>query len=462
MTELRFPDGGQTDVERIVGIRQIFFSTTDRKGVITGANQTFADLSQYSFPELMGAPHNIIRHDDMPGGVFQIMWDRLLDGKSVAAYVKNRAKDGRFYWVFATVTPASSSFLSVRTRPVYEPLWQASDTLYRTARPIEVAATRQGARRIDAARVGMASLNDGLAQAGFPSFDEFMLAALPAEVAQRELLSTSPTINVDSQSPLSAIVGGAQAIRVHVNALLERLVSLNQVSSQIRETLAGAEVAQKNLLRLAGMAVETCQSIPGLPPSIVNSALAIREWVFRAVSALEAIEEPLSDVSLRIREARFDICLNSLHNEMVLSFANEALTTTSDANPLGSVPLLCHTMMGDVEGLAGKLDVLQRELINVGNRTDEANGALQHVREFLAAWQMAVARKGYDQQLAQIIEDIEDQQDNLHGQVQSLTQLAASFFTALQGVNPSALMEPIPVVAYGALSLVGDASVVGR
>ncbi len=85
---------------------EIIVSKTDLKGRITYANRTFAEVAGYRRAELMGAPHSIIRHPDMPRAVFKLLWDRLSEEKEVFAYVKNMTKHGDYYWVFAHVTPS--------------------------------------------------------------------------------------------------------------------------------------------------------------------------------------------------------------------------------------------------------------------------------------------------------------------------------------------------------------------
>jgi PAS domain S-box-containing protein len=80
-------------------------SKTDLKGNITYGNETFITVSEYSEEELLGAPHNILRHSDMPRAIFKMMWDRIQNGKEIFAYVKNKTKTGKFYWVHAYVTP---------------------------------------------------------------------------------------------------------------------------------------------------------------------------------------------------------------------------------------------------------------------------------------------------------------------------------------------------------------------
>lgn len=84
---------------------EVIVSKTDVKGRITYANRTFCRVCGYSETELLGAPHSIIRHPDMPRAAFKLLWDTLFEGHEVFAYVKNLAKSGDFYWVLAHVTP---------------------------------------------------------------------------------------------------------------------------------------------------------------------------------------------------------------------------------------------------------------------------------------------------------------------------------------------------------------------
>jgi len=76
-------------------------SKTDSKGIIEYANDYFIEISGYKEWELMGKPHNILRHPDMPKVVFKVLWDKLKQGEPTIAVVKNLAKDGRYYWVVA-------------------------------------------------------------------------------------------------------------------------------------------------------------------------------------------------------------------------------------------------------------------------------------------------------------------------------------------------------------------------
>lgn len=79
--------------------KQYILSTTDLKGNITQANDYFIEVCKYTRDELIGAPHNIVRHPDMPKAIFYLMWEYIKNGKNITAVVKNLAKNGDHYWV---------------------------------------------------------------------------------------------------------------------------------------------------------------------------------------------------------------------------------------------------------------------------------------------------------------------------------------------------------------------------
>ena len=95
-----------TGVERTFGVDEIIVSKTDAKGRITYANPVFVRVSGYSEDELMGRPHSIVRHPDMPRVVFKLLWDTIGAGQEIFAYIDNLAADGAHYWVLAHVTPS--------------------------------------------------------------------------------------------------------------------------------------------------------------------------------------------------------------------------------------------------------------------------------------------------------------------------------------------------------------------
>lgn len=95
-----------TSVERRFGEDEIIVSKTDLKGRITYANDVFLRIAEYKESEVLGQPHSLIRHPDMPRAVFKLLWDTIETGDEIFAYVKNMTAKGDFYWVFAHVTPS--------------------------------------------------------------------------------------------------------------------------------------------------------------------------------------------------------------------------------------------------------------------------------------------------------------------------------------------------------------------
>ncbi len=113
-------------------------STTDLQGRITYCNPSFISVSGYSREELLGQPHNLVRHPDMPEEAYRDMWATIQSGLPWSAAVKNRRKDGDHYWVLANVTPLMegerpAGYMSVRTEATREQI-QAAETLYATMR----------------------------------------------------------------------------------------------------------------------------------------------------------------------------------------------------------------------------------------------------------------------------------------------------------------------------------------
>lgn len=111
------------DIEHKLNKNDFIVSKTDRRGIITYCNRIFMDLAKYEEEELLGQPHSIIRHQDMPKAVFKLLWKEIKNSNEVFAYVKNRCKDGSYYWVYTNVTPSYDSkgsiigYYSVRRRP---------------------------------------------------------------------------------------------------------------------------------------------------------------------------------------------------------------------------------------------------------------------------------------------------------------------------------------------------------
>ena len=122
-----------TDIETPYPDGKLIVSTTDKTGIITHVNQSFVDMSGFSEAELLGQPHYILRHPDMPKAAFKDLWDTIKAGKKWHGYVKNLRKDGGFYLVYATIIPNIRkgeivSYTSVRRKPSRRKMEEALTT----------------------------------------------------------------------------------------------------------------------------------------------------------------------------------------------------------------------------------------------------------------------------------------------------------------------------------------------
>ncbi len=165
-----------TGVERTFSTDEIIVSKTDPTGRIIYANEIFLQMADYSEAEILGQPHSVIRHPDMPRAVFKLLWDTISAGRECFAYVVNRSKHGDHYWVLAHITPTFDStgkivsYHSNRRSPGRGSVEKVS-ALYKELLAIENAH--------DDRKVGMmaayAELERRLAALGVP-YDEFVFA----------------------------------------------------------------------------------------------------------------------------------------------------------------------------------------------------------------------------------------------------------------------------------------------
>lgn len=155
---------------------ELFFSITDHASTILSGNDVFVRISGYTKEELIGRFHNIIRHPDMPKIVFKTLWDHLQNNRPLVAYVKNRTKEGGFYWVLAAVFPLDDRYVSIRIKPG-TPIFTAVRELYFK---LLMAESKGG---MDASGPMLESL---LRELGYRDYDHFMSDALLCELTERK------------------------------------------------------------------------------------------------------------------------------------------------------------------------------------------------------------------------------------------------------------------------------------
>ena len=159
---------------------EVIITSTDAKSYITFANEGFLRTSGYSLEEVMGKPQNLVRHPDMPKAAFADMWATIQAGEPWTGFVKNRRKDGRFYWVHANVTPivkngAIAGYVSVRVKPTRDEI-AAAESLYRRMREGKLDGWRlQGGELV---RTGLRGLVGTILRLPFTARSWLVTAAL--------------------------------------------------------------------------------------------------------------------------------------------------------------------------------------------------------------------------------------------------------------------------------------------
>ena len=154
------PSVRPTGIERFFEEDEIIVSKTDPKGVITYANRVFLRIAQYEEEEILGAAHNIIRHPDMPQCIFDLLWKTIASGQEIFAYVKNMAKNGDHYWVFAHVTPTFDS-AGTDYRVSFQPAGSGPERGGGGGRAVSTDPGRGAAARRLAGRHGRGDSNGG-------------------------------------------------------------------------------------------------------------------------------------------------------------------------------------------------------------------------------------------------------------------------------------------------------------
>ncbi|MCH8611875.1 PAS domain-containing protein [Arsenicicoccus dermatophilus] len=418
-----------TGAEHHFGVDELFFSTTDRKGVIEQANSTFVRLSHYTHEELVGSPHNIVRHPDMPGGAFKLVWDELLAGRPACAYVNNLAKDGGSYWVFATLLPLGEGFLSVRMRPLAKDFWDASRNLYHFANPAERRAREEGASRHDAAVKGAETLAHGLSSLGIPSFEAFTRTTLPAEMAQHALYSEGLPQRPEATGPLADILECMHALDDETALLVDQLDEYAAVAGELRATAATATPTIERLASVMRSAREGAASVSEQAPELVTLAEEMGERAGSASGELTELSPRLSSLEDQVGRMRLRIALLRLHNIMVGTFAAELIDgnrpTEDIRDTRESMRLLCEALGEGAQAVATDVREVREQM---GVVPDQIRAAVREVDRFrrpLYKWQDMCAESGVTDQMAEATASMEAQTQQGFSELEQLSSLAA-------------------------------------
>lgn len=398
-----------TGEQRIVETDEIFFSTTDAKGVIEKANSVFVDISRYPWDDLIGAPHNIIRHPMMPKAAFLAMWNTIQGGEPFCAYVHNLAADGATYTVLATIVPLDEGYLSVRIAPQVSELQNAAEAVYQAARDAEWVAGEQGCGAPERARRGLDAVQMALEQAGFPDYGSFMRKVLVQEVACRRL-QRRPSRGMSDESALGRLSTQANRAGDVVDTWLATFEGLSDLSVKAGRTAHILGEAMAESKRTADAITDSSQSTePALRPLV--SVLTL--WTSMDAEIAPLIDEVVADLHALATSAdltSFRLAIAHVQVESMRSFISEIWAEMPGwERALPAIDDLSIAVEEAMSQATRRLDEVRSLAASAASRTGELAELMAMPTALLTSWQHMASERELSQGVADLAPKVEEQ-----------------------------------------------------
>ncbi|MFM5368000.1 methyl-accepting chemotaxis protein [Aeromonas veronii] len=355
-----------TEVEFADDIQLV--STTDLKGDITYANPAFCQVAGYRLEEMLGQHHNLVRHPDMPKAAFADLWAHLQAGKPWRGMVKNRCKDGRYYWVDAYVTPIYEDgkmvgYQSVRCRPAAEHKARASQ-MYKTLKARETgAAIHMGLRQLTPAMMTIPLLLVSVISALWllsPLQALWVIIPLLATIwFNRHPLFLTPRflqqLEQDYDSISRLIFSGDAPHSIADFHIKLGQAKIRTVLGRVDDTTASLNAMANDLRGSASLA---SQDISSQDTQIQQIATAVTQMA----SAAEEINRNIQDSNSQIEEARSHCITTSTQlseaGEEMSALATQAEQAFQSAVELASESERIGTIMSEIRGIADQTNLL--------------------------------------------------------------------------------------------------------
>ncbi|MFQ2063048.1 methyl-accepting chemotaxis protein [Aeromonas veronii] len=355
-----------TEVEFADDIQLV--STTDLKGDITYANPAFCQVAGYRLEEMLGQHHNLVRHPDMPKAAFADLWAHLQAGKPWRGMVKNRCKDGRYYWVDAYVTPIYEDgkmvgYQSVRCRPAAEHKARASQ-MYKTLKARETgSAIHMGLRQLTPAMMTIPLLLVNVISALWlisPLQALWVIIPLLATIwFNRHPLFLTPRflqqLEQDYDSISRLIFSGDAPHSIADFHIKLGQAKIRTVLGRVDDTTASLNAMANDLRGSASLA---SQDISSQDTQIQQIATAVTQMA----SAAEEINRNIQDSNSQIEEARRHCITTSTQlseaGEEMSALATQAEQAFQSAVELASESERIGTIMSEIRGIADQTNLL--------------------------------------------------------------------------------------------------------
>ena len=376
-----------TNTETLLPEGEFIYSSTDLKGVIVEANEAFARISNYTREEMIGQSHNIVRHPEMPPEAFADLWHDLKAGRPWRGVVKNRRKDGGFYWVVANASPVRENgqlvgYQSVRVRPTREEVAAAGDAYKRIAagdKSIHIEHGRVVKRR--AAWISqLLSLRSQMTLAG-------LAALLPAgEMLSRQF--DGPTLPGFVALPLAAVtvlyalyyllfyVPGTARDLTTTADWLEEVLSTGNLTKRLdlarRDVVGG--IARK-ADKFASSMQATIQGIADVAQQVSTAATDVNSGMQSSRSSAQTQSEATSSAAAAIEQVTVSIGEVAAHAKVTMETATHAGAVSRE----GAV--VTQNASRTIESLADTVRRAAEQVESLGQRSEEISRVTVVIKE---------------------------------------------------------------------------------
>jgi PAS domain S-box-containing protein len=301
---------------------QLSYTLTDPAGVIRGVNDAFLNLTGLTRNDLIGKPHNVVRHPEMPRSVFQLMWETIADGKPFSAFVQARSSKQNSIWTLATIVPNNDGYAGIRLTPT-GPLFLAATSIYKDMLEVE---SRDG---IQAARQFMFEQLDAI---GYSNYDDFMTAALVEEMRLAESsLSTMAITYSRSPQPghfhTELLLPASRLVR-QIDALFSKAFKLTLLFSEIEKDMQEKSVF---LSSLAGEIYERTALLKSVTAD--SSLIRAHEVIETFIGLLGRLNQSADSLLHLIKRSQYETSISSLQIKMLERFIEEGLESPPSKLP---------------------------------------------------------------------------------------------------------------------------------